>query len=234
MISPQQTSSMPASDFLASTSLSPSIFQALDILDKAVRSIYLFLLLRLPIVYAARASRYAATSAQRIAFISLLIGEWKVIILSGTCQLSSVASPMSRLYFTTDDHYHSILAIFEAYRAVDHVVVQTLGLVSLACAIMTISFSAILVAAFAAYRVDLEARDAGNLQDVTADINDTVSSVSYQIHLSFTQLTFIVSSSCSTPVDPRVSGGTTMSLSPNPLCGWHGPSFHQSRQQSPI
>ena len=77
------------------------------------------------------------------------------------------------------------MAVFETYRAVDHVVVQTLGLVSLACAIMTISFSAILVAAFSAYRVDLEAQDAENLQDVTGDVNGIVSSVSYSIELSF-------------------------------------------------
>ena len=88
---------------------------------------------------------------------------------------------MHGLYSITDDHDHSILAIFEAYRAVDHVIVQTLGLVSLACAIMTISFSSILVAAFAAWRVDLETQDAEHLQDVTGDVNDTVSSVSYSI-----------------------------------------------------
>ena len=131
---------------------------------KAVGGIYLFLLLRLPAVYAARAARYAATSAQRVAFVSLLIGEWKIIILTGTIQLSSVASPMSGVYSITDDHGHSILAIFEAYRAVDHVVVQTLGLVSLACTIMTISFSSILVSAFAACRADLEAQDAEHPQ----------------------------------------------------------------------
>ena len=167
------------------TSLSRSVIQAFDVLAKAVESIYLCLLLRLPTVYAARASRYAATSAQRIAFISLLIGEWKII---GACQLLSVPSP-SAVYFRTDDYDHSILAIFEAYRAVDHVVIHTLWLVSLACAIMTISFSSILVAAFSAYRVDLEARDAEHPQDVTADVNGTVSSVSYSIRRTFAMLT---------------------------------------------
>jgi hypothetical protein len=68
------------------TSLSPVLFQALD-------GIYIFLLLGLPTVYASRASRYAATSAKRVAFISLLIDEWKITILTTTCQLSSVASP---------------------------------------------------------------------------------------------------------------------------------------------
>ena len=183
-------------------------------------------------MYAARASRYASTSPQRVAFISLLIGEWKIIILTSTCQLSSVASPTSCLYFITDDHDHSILAIFEAYRAVDHVVVQTLGLVSLACAIMTISFSSILVAAFAVCRADLEAQDAEQLQVATADVNSTLSSVSYSIRLSFSKLTFTVPSSCSTPVDPGASGGTTMSLSLNPLFGWHGLSLHQSHQRN--
>ena len=175
-------------------------------------------------MYAARACRYAATSAQRVAFISLLIGEWKIIILTGTCQLSSVASPTSSLYFITDDHDHSILAIFEAYRAVDHVVVQTLGLVSLACAIMTISFSSILVAAFAACRADIEAQDAEHLQVATADVNGIVSLVIDSIRLSFSKLTFTVPSSCSTPADPGVSGGTTVSLSFSPSYGWRGPS----------
>ena len=132
--------------------------------------------------------------------------------------------PTSSLYFITDDHDHSILAIFEAYRAVDHVVVQTLGLVSLACAIMTISFSSILVAAFAACRADLEAQDAERLQVATADVNGIGSWVSYSIRLSFAKLTFTVPSSFSTPADPGVSGGTTMSLSFSPLYGWRGPS----------
>ena len=212
------------------TSLLPSVFK---VIAKAVGGTYLFLLMRLPAVYAARASRYAATSAQRVAFISLLIGEWKVVILTSTCQLSSVISPMSGLYSITDDHDRSILAIFEAYRAVDHIVVQTLGLVSLACAIMTISFSSILVATFAACRADIEAQDADHLRDITADVNGTVSSVSNSFRLSFAMLTSTVSSSFSTPVDPGVSGGTTMSLSLNPLCGWHGPSLHLSHQRKP-
>ena len=151
-------------------------------------------------------------------------------MLASFCQ----SPPPSAFYVTIDDHDHSILAVFEAYRAVDHVVVQTLELVSLACAVMTVSFSAILVAAFHAYRVDLEAQDAERLQDVTGDVNSTVSSVNYSIELSFTTLTFTVSSRCSTPVHPGVSGGTTTSLSLNPLCGWHGPSLHESHQHSPI
>ena len=87
---------MSASRRPSGTSLSPPIFHTLDVLAKAVGGIYLLLLLRLPTVYAARASRYSATPAQRIAFISLLIGEWKII---GACQLLSVAPSVCLLCY---------------------------------------------------------------------------------------------------------------------------------------
>ena len=51
---------------------------------------------------------------------------------------------------------------------VNHVVLQTLGFVSLACAIMTVSFSLLLVAAFSAHHADLEAQDANGRMGTSA------------------------------------------------------------------
>ena len=82
----QQMSSTPASYRPPGTSPWLKILRFQEGLAKAAGSIWL------PNRYAARASRYA-TPAQRVAFIALLIDEWTIIIMSGTCQLSSVHSP---------------------------------------------------------------------------------------------------------------------------------------------
>ena len=72
------------------SSLLPSIHQVTYITVQAAQMIYSTLFFGLPVVYATRAARYAATPAHRIAFISQLLVEWKIIIFSTTFLLSSV------------------------------------------------------------------------------------------------------------------------------------------------
>ena len=57
-------------------------------------------------------------------------------------------------------HCSVVFAILEFQDAAsDHIVMQILGYVCMACAIMTFTFSSLLVVAFRAHRLDLEAQD---------------------------------------------------------------------------
>jgi hypothetical protein len=144
-----------------------------------------------------------------------------------------------------DDRADSIFAIVEVHHNTDHIVVQTLGLVSLACVIMTIAFSAILVAGFSALLADLEAKNQSALaamsseatdiedqQAVVVDLSDAVSSASNFVCLSFLMLTATISCSCSMPIEPIRFGGITMFSSPNQLPGSHGQFLYLSYQHS--
>jgi hypothetical protein len=112
----------------------------------------------LPIHYAARARRYATTD-EHIAFISLLIDEWKTLTVVSAFWLSSVPCPTS-VSSIADRHCRIVFAILEFQDAVSgRIVMQILGYVCMACAIMTFTFSSLLVVAFRAHRVDLEAQD---------------------------------------------------------------------------
>ena len=120
---------------------------------------YLILLLNLPICYAARTRRYT-TTVQRIAFISLLIDEWKTFTVASGFWLSlSPFAPIS-VSSMADRHCSVVFVILEFQDAAsDHIVMQILGCVCMACAVMTFTFSLLLIVTFRAHRVDLESQD---------------------------------------------------------------------------
>ena len=144
---------------------------------------------------------------------------------------SSRQSPSSPSLVIADHHHYSILAVVELNHSVDHVVVQAFGVISLACAIMTVSFSSILIAAFSAHLAELEARDGPN-HTLTTDVEiaasqrdeQTPSAVNNLFHLSISKLTSgtLWSYSNRTPVPSRPLGGITMSSLLNLPSGWRG------------
>jgi hypothetical protein len=74
-------------------------FAVSHIYPDVVQRTYSLALLGLNVVYAGRARRYASTSARRAAFLSLLIGESKVIFFLATTFLSCVISvPLCGLF----------------------------------------------------------------------------------------------------------------------------------------
>jgi hypothetical protein len=109
--------------------------------------------------------------------------------------------------------------------------VQALGVISLACAIMTVSFSSILIAAFSAHLTELEAREGPNhtpttdVEIATAHGDEPApSAVNNLFHPSIAKLTSRTLWSCSTrtSVQSRPIGGITMSSSVNQPSGWRG------------
>jgi hypothetical protein len=132
---------------------------------KGVGIIYSLMLLGLPSAYSIRAARYASAPAERIVFVNLLIGEWKIVVFGATFLLSSVITPC-QILFLPDCHARSILAILDLPHAVDHIVVKMLGFMSLACGVMTVAFSSLLIAAFNAHHAHLESL----CDDISADV----------------------------------------------------------------
>ena len=121
--------------------------------------VYCILLLNLPNCYAARARRYT-TTVSHIAFISLLIDEWKTYTVVSAFWLSSVLLPKSPFRSVADRHCSIVFAILEFQDAAsDHMAMQILGHVCMACTAMTFLFSSLLVVVFRAHRADLEVQD---------------------------------------------------------------------------
>ena len=74
----------------------------------------------------------------------------------------ALVSPFAQIFvpFITDRHCSVVFAILEVQDAAsDHMAMQILGHICMACAAMTFTFSSLLTVAFRAHRVDLEAQD---------------------------------------------------------------------------
>jgi hypothetical protein len=74
----------------------------------------------------------------------------------------ALVSPFAQISILSiaDRYCRVVLAILEFQDAAsDHILMQILGYVCMACAIMTLTFSSLPVIAFRAHRVDLEAQD---------------------------------------------------------------------------
>jgi len=128
-------------------------------------------LLGLPDAYSARAAKYASTPAEQVTFVTLLIGECKIIVLSAMFLIS-------------------ILAIAELPHVADHTVVKTLGFMSLACGMMTFACSSVLIAAFNAHHAYLEGH-ANDASDAERQVADAPLSAVNDFHLLGRSLTDI-------------------------------------------
>jgi hypothetical protein len=154
-------------DSSASTSVRVRVIAKLSIsilwLATFLGQVYLFLLLGLPIYYAARASSDASLSTSTSApegLLSSLLMDWKMLSVASALIIPSVhVSYFLNRYKTispTHPDLSTILGIFQLPGAFALDDVRAVGFISLACAFISMVFSCLLIISLGSSQVGIE------------------------------------------------------------------------------